>query len=101
MSLLTKRDGVREDIILTILTILTILEVIMPHRITMKIEGMHCSHCKNNVEKALKNVSGVWTAFVNLGAKEAIIEHDDAKIEDLKEAVTSAGYQVIGEPTQA
>ena len=63
---------------------------------TIKIDGMHCNHCKMRVEKALKGLAGVVSAVVNLEAKTAEIESaseiDDAAIEA---AVDDAGFKVI------
>ena len=53
---------------------------------TIKVDGMHCNHCKMRVEKALKALSGVTSAVVNLEAKTAEIESaseiDDAAIDE-------------------
>ena len=40
----------------------------------IKVDGMHCDHCKMRVEKALKKISGVTSAIVNLESKTAEIE---------------------------
>ena len=56
---------------------------------------MNCGHCSNAVEKALRAVSGVRQATVDLAAKTASVELDGAvSDETLKKAVTDAGYQV-------
>lgn len=63
---------------------------------TIKVDGMHCNHCKMRVEKALKGLAGVDSAVVNLEAKTAEIESaseiDDAAIEA---AIDDAGFKVI------
>ena len=62
----------------------------------IKVDGMHCNHCKMRVEKVLKALNGVTSAVVNLEAKTAEIESaaeiDDAAIEA---AVDDAGFKVI------
>ena len=62
----------------------------------IKVDGMHCNHCKMRVEKALKGLAGVSSAVVNLEAKTAEIESaseiDDAAIET---AIDDAGFKVI------
>lgn len=61
----------------------------------LSIQGMNCGHCSNAVEKALRAVSGVRQATVDLAAKTASVELDGAvSDETLKKAVTDAGYQV-------
>jgi copper chaperone CopZ len=60
------------------------------------IEGMTCGHCSARVEKALKALSGVTDAKVDLANKNVMIEINGS-IEDsvLKEAIDDAGYDVI------
>jgi copper ion binding protein len=64
---------------------------------TIKVDGMHCNHCKMRVEKALKALTGVSSAVVNLEAKTAEIE-SSAEIDDLaiNTAIDDAGFKVIG-----
>ncbi len=65
-------------------------------QITMKIEGMMCSHCQAAVTKALNKVPGV-SASVSLEDNAAYIDAEDgADVEQMKEAVTDAGYEVTG-----
>ncbi|MBR4571575.1 MAG: heavy-metal-associated domain-containing protein [Candidatus Riflebacteria bacterium] len=63
---------------------------------TIKVDGMHCNHCKMRVEKALKGLTGVTSAVVNLEAKTAEIE-SNAEIDDtaIEAAVDDAGFKVI------
>jgi len=61
---------------------------------TIKIEGMMCSHCRAAVEKALKAVAGVETVEVSLEDKCACVT-GSADPAALKQAVIDAGYQVI------
>lgn len=59
------------------------------------IEGMMCGHCTGRVEKALNELDGV-KASVNLEAKSAFVTlSKEINDEMLKNAVTSAGYEVI------
>ncbi|MDE7364055.1 MAG: heavy metal translocating P-type ATPase [Ruminococcus sp.] len=63
---------------------------------TMKIEGMMCSHCTGMVTKILNAIDGV-SAEVSLEEKCAYIElSKDVSDDVLKNAVTDAGYEVIG-----
>ena len=57
------------------------------------VEGMMCPHCKANVEKACKAVSGVTEAVVDLQAKNVTVT-GSASVEALKKAITEAGYEV-------
>ncbi len=62
----------------------------------MRIDGMSCGHCTARVEKVLNALDGV-SAEVSLEDKAAYLtlakEVDDAI---LKQAVTDAGYEVVG-----
>jgi Cu+-exporting ATPase len=66
------------------------------NKITLPITGMHCAGCVQNVEKSLKNTSGVISAAVNLATEKAIVEFDPQKVQkaDLIKAVQHAGYGV-------
>lgn len=62
---------------------------------TMHIEGMHCGHCKANVEKALNAIAGV-TAEVNLDTKTAEVKLTKTVGNDiLKTAVEDLGFEVV------
>ena len=57
---------------------------------------MMCAHCSGRVEKALNAIDGV-TAKVDLEAKTAHIQlSKEVSDETLKNAVTEAGYEVVG-----
>lgn len=60
---------------------------------TYYIEGMHCSHCAANVEKAISSVEGVESCSVILSEKSATVSGhaDDAAV---REAVESIGYTI-------
>lgn len=59
--------------------------------IRLTITGMHCDHCVTKVEKALKDVKGV---YVDLDAGFAEVDFDDsqATTEALTGAVEAIGY---------
>ena len=63
----------------------------------LKIQGMTCNHCVMRVAKALKAVTGVQDAKVDLQKSEAIVTYDEAKValEKLSFAVVEAGYKVV------
>lgn len=66
-------------------------------RVTLRIEGMTCQHCVAAVKNALMGVPGVTSAEVDLQAGRANVTLDPqrAAVEDLVEAVTDAGYEVL------
>jgi copper chaperone len=68
--------------------------------IKLRVTGMTCGHCQAKVEKALKGVSGVYSAIIDLPDGEAEVDFDDDSVttEQLVAAVTQAGYsaRVVG-----
>ncbi|HUI30847.1 MAG TPA: heavy metal translocating P-type ATPase [Candidatus Acidoferrales bacterium] len=66
-------------------------------KLTFPVEGMTCASCVLRVEKALKGVTGVADAVVNLATESATVEIEPAKVsvDILKKAVTDAGYKII------
>jgi copper chaperone CopZ len=62
----------------------------------IKIEGMHCTSCSGNVEKALSKISGVKNIKVNLLFNKATMEIEDKVTKDqLEKAVKDTGYTPI------
>ncbi|PHM08053.1 heavy metal translocating P-type ATPase [Nostoc sp. 'Peltigera malacea cyanobiont' DB3992] len=62
--------------------------------LTLKLRGMSCAACANNIEKAIRSVSGVIDCNVNFGAEQATIKYDRslASLEKIQSAIASAGY---------
>ncbi len=64
---------------------------------TLNIEGMMCAHCVAHVEKALSAVEGVASAKADLEGKKAVVTlSGEVSDQVLKDAVTEAGYEVVG-----
>ncbi len=57
---------------------------------------MHCASCAANTEQALKNLTGVSKANVNIATEKASVEYDPAVIDEmkLKKAIENAGFGV-------
>jgi copper chaperone len=63
-----------------------------------RVEGMTCQHCVRAVFTALAAVDGITRADVSIGAIE--VEHDgQVTVEQLRDAVSVAGYAVVGGET--
>lgn len=62
--------------------------------VKLKITGMSCGHCQVTVEQALKGVSGVYFAIVDLQDGEAEVDFNDDQVTTthLMAAVQRAGY---------
>ena len=61
------------------------------------VTGMSCASCASNIETTLKKQPGVMKASVNLASQIATLEFNSSVVNplDLKEAVSSAGYNLI------
>ena len=55
---------------------------------------MHCQHCVQAVQDALKEVAGVTAVQVNLDAQNAIVEGNDLNNAALQEAIEDIGFDV-------
>ena len=67
----------------------------MPNNLLeLDIEGMTCTACARRVEKTLNKVQGV-TAYVDFASEKAHLQFaGQIELEELKQAVESAGYKV-------
>ena len=64
---------------------------------TLNIEGMMCAHCVAHVEKALSALEGVASAKADLEGRKAVVTlSGEVSDQALKDAVTEAGYEVVG-----
>lgn len=66
---------------------------------TFAVLGMMCAGCAANVERRLSQTEGVTSAAVNLPARTAMIEYDEAVTspEKMKEALAAIGYDMVME----
>ncbi len=62
--------------------------------LTLKLRGMSCAACANNIEQAILSVSGVIDCNVNFGAEQASINYDQRQtnLENIQAAIDAAGY---------
>lgn len=65
----------------------------------IKVEGMHCNHCKAKVEAALKAAKGVKRFTVSLEAASAEVVYAEGKTTpaEIAAAVTAAGFSSVAE----
>ncbi|MDX2240362.1 MAG: heavy metal translocating P-type ATPase [Leptolyngbyaceae cyanobacterium bins.302] len=61
---------------------------------TLKLRGMSCASCANNIETAIRSVPGVTQATVNFGAEQASVTYDSTQtdVAVIQAAVDAAGY---------
>lgn len=66
---------------------------------TIKVNGMHCEHCKAAVEKAVKAIPGVKSATVDLDKKELQYEEEDKNmpiaLKIIMGAISDLGYEPV------
>ncbi len=66
----------------------------MTNQLELEIEGMTCTACARRVEKSLNQISGV-SAYVDFATEKAHITlNQSVELQELKDAVDSAGYKV-------
>ncbi|CAG0948410.1 partial Copper-exporting P-type ATPase, partial [Methanosarcinales archaeon] len=63
---------------------------------TLKLTGMTCASCAQNIEKVLNKIDGVKKATVNFSVEKATIEYDPGKVNPaaFETAITGIGYGV-------
>lgn len=65
----------------------------------LNVKGMTCGGCTSAVTKALKATQGVKDVAVDLGQGEVTVQFDEAaSMDDLRGAVSRAGYEVVDTP---
>jgi len=67
-------------------------------RVELPVFGLTCAKCVQAVEQALREVSGVKQATVNLAAARAFVDYDPAQVGvlTLERAIRNAGYRTEG-----
>ncbi|MBE9049204.1 copper-translocating P-type ATPase [Nostocales cyanobacterium LEGE 11386] len=62
--------------------------------LTLKLRGMSCASCANNIEQAIRSVSGVIDCNVNFGAEQTTIHYDQKQtdLQTIQAAIDAAGY---------
>jgi Cu+-exporting ATPase len=60
----------------------------------LKLRGMSCASCANNIEAAIQAVPGVEACHVNFGAEQAAVTYNPSKVDiaAIQQAVDAAGY---------
>ncbi|HYW18080.1 MAG TPA: heavy metal translocating P-type ATPase [Nodularia sp. (in: cyanobacteria)] len=62
--------------------------------LTLKLRGMSCASCANNIDQAIRFVPGVIDCNVNFGVEQAIINYDQKRtdLKTIQAAIDAAGY---------
>lgn len=66
-------------------------------KVTLKVKGMHCVSCANNIERTLGKTGGVESANVNFAVEKVTIEYnpEEIKIMDIQKKVSDIGFQLV------
>lgn len=66
------------------------------------VEGMDCSACATNIEKAIRKLPGIDRASVSLATGEAFVAFDPASVTlgNIKKAVDRIGYKAVDLPEE-
>lgn len=67
----------------------------MKSAITLRVDGMTCGGCANNVRKAANAVAGVETVLVDLKAKTVSINGPNLDAKTIAKAIEEKGYNVL------
>ena len=68
----------------------------------LSIRGMTCAACAQRIEKTVQKLPGVERASVNLASEKLYVEHDGSlSLEQIKQAVTKIGYEVVEKPDKS
>lgn len=65
----------------------------------LKISGMHCASCARSIERNLKKIDGVSSAFVNYGTESANISFNESKVsfDDIKKTIVKTGFNIVND----
>ena len=69
----------------------------------IKIQGMHCASCAQDIENSLKRLKGIIEVNVNFASSQAIIEYDETKTNQNKitKIIEGLGYGIEEPETQS
>ncbi len=72
-------------------------------KVTLKIGGMHCAACAQNVETAVEELDGVIKVSASYPLEQARLEFDPSKVDisRILRAISEAGYSAVEKPEKA
>jgi len=64
--------------------------------VSLKVEGMSCSHCENSIKKMFETMNGVNFINIDLNTKKVLVDFDCEKISSqmIKDKIEDLGYSV-------
>jgi len=64
----------------------------MAQTLELDITGMTCDHCVNAITTAVKEVTGVADAQVNLDTKSAVVQGEGFDVQQILDVIEEEGY---------
>ena len=66
-------------------------------KITCKVLGMHCTSCAMNIDDALEELEGVYSADTNYAKGEVKVSFDDSLVSasDITRVIQQQGYDTL------
>jgi len=64
---------------------------------SLKVTGMKCGGCENNVTTKLKSINGVQSASASSKNQEVVVEFDSdlTDLDTISQAIVNTGYTVV------
>ena len=61
---------------------------------TVAVPGIHCDHCKQSIEGALRTMPGVRSADVSVPDRSVAVDYDDSVVDldAIRNAIIEQGY---------
>lgn len=59
----------------------------------INVDGMTCGHCVKAVEEIILDIKGVVSVEVSLDSASAVVEYENANIEDIVEEINDSTYE--------
>lgn len=63
-------------------------------RKTLSVDGMHCEHCVDVVQEALRDLDGVAIEDIEVGSVRVALDPSTVSEETLATALEDAGYEL-------
>ena len=63
-------------------------------RLSIVVDGMTCSHCKESVESAILSFKSVVDTTIDLATGNVIISGNDLDVKAIKDKITSRGFTI-------
>ena len=65
------------------------------NELQLKVDGMSCNHCSNNVKNGVGKLEGVKNVEVDLSVKEVVVTGTALNKDQISETINGLGYKVL------